>query len=584
MPAFAILRFTKHSSAATIAAASGHMTRDRMTANADPARRGANHVLVGGDAAPADLADARHEEFTTGIGKPARKNGVRAIEVFIGTSPGWHSSASSEDRAAWERQSQDWLQREFGKNNVVSLIAHHDETTPHLTGIVVPVDPDTGRLNASRWLDGAAKLAQLQTGYAAAVAGLGLERGMEGSTAKHQTVRQFYDTLKSDVGGVDLPSLGDPPINPMKHKEWKRDETARLTKAIAPQVEALQMKARASLATGSRIASLQADAAASRQLASRVREMPMTDVLTQLGLRPDKADSKQWVDDEKRFRITLKDRQFYDHSGAKGGGGAIDLAMHVLGGDFKGAVAWLSGTVGAADTARAVAARTVERSPEIVAAAQAERPPFALPPVTPDRTLIHAYLCEQRGLDRDLVDRLVDEGRVVTDSRRNVGFVMHDETGIARGLELKGTNPERPFTGLAPGSSREAVFAIVLDPARSGRPPRVVLVESGIDAVSYVQLHGSGDPCLVASTAGARPTLPGSLKRAVEAAPEVAIAYDNDALGDNAAMRLLTALRSWYTGIRKRLLSRAGNWNDDVRGRPPVTRLAAQRDRGTGIE
>lgn len=582
MPAFAILRFDKHRSTATIAAASGHMTRDRETANADPARRTENRVLVGGDASPADLADARHEAFTTGAGRPARANGVRAVEVFMGTSPEWHASASPADRAAWERQSQEWLQREFGTDNVVSLIAHHDERTPHLTGIVVPVDPDTGRLNASRWLDGAARLAKLQTGYAAAVADLGLERGAEGSTAKHQTVKQFYGALAADVGGVALPPVATPPINPLGRDEWARAETARLDKAIRPQVAALQMKARAGVATADRVKTLQADAEASRQLAARVREMPMTDVLTKLGLRPDKADPKQWIDPgEKRFRITLKERQFYDHSAAKGGGGAIDLAMHVLGSDFKQAVAWLGGAVGAPDAARAVAAHAVEQSRAVVAEAQAERPPFALPAVETDRDLVRGYLVGQRGLDAGLVDRLVDEGRIVTDERRNVGFVMHDEAGVPRGLELKGTDPARPFTGLAPGSTREATFRIGLDRERSGRPPRVVLTESAIDAMSYVQLHGGGGPCLVASTSGACPTLPDSLKKAVDAAPEVAVAFDNDGPGDNAAKRLLEALRGWYRGIRKRLLPRAGDWNDDLRGKPAVARPA--RERGTGI-
>lgn len=45
-------------------------------------------------------------------------------------------------------QSKKWLENKYGKNNVVSTTIHRDETTPHLVAYVVPVDEETGRLNA----------------------------------------------------------------------------------------------------------------------------------------------------------------------------------------------------------------------------------------------------------------------------------------------------------------------------------------------------------------------------------------------------------------------------------------------------
>lgn len=581
MPSFAILRFKKHRATPSIGAASSHMTRDRETPNADPDRLGANRVLIGGDASPADLAEARHDDALTRIGKPPRANGVRAIEVFVGTSPEWHANASPADRAAWERQSQDWLVRTFGKDNVVSLIAHHDERTPHLTGFVVPVDPATGRLNASRWLGGAQKLAALQTGYADSVAGLGLERGREGSTAKHQTVKQFYAALASDVGTVTVPPVATPPIAVTGREDWAKAETQRIAKAIRPQVEALQLQARAGLATARRVDTLQADATDARKLASSVRELPMTDVLTHLALKPDPDNPKQWVDDERRFRITIDGRRFYDHNGMTGGGGAIDLAKHVMEVDYGGAVAWLGATVGVPGAARSVAAHAVEASRAVVAEAQAERAPFTLPSVPTDRAVAHGYLVGQRGLDADQVDQLIDAGAVVTDARKNTGFVLVDEEGTPRGIELYGSDPARPFAGFAPGSSRDATFRVAHDRGRTGRPPpRVVLTRSAVDALAYMRLHAGPEPVLVASMSGSRTTLPASLKKAVQRAAEVVVAYANDAQGDRAATALLSSLKAWYKGVRKRLRPLARTWADDLLRRPAAVRPPPTRGRG----
>jgi hypothetical protein len=46
------------------------------------------------------------------------------------------------------KQAQKWLEQQHGKQNVVATSIHRDETTPHLIAYVVPLDQDTGRLNA----------------------------------------------------------------------------------------------------------------------------------------------------------------------------------------------------------------------------------------------------------------------------------------------------------------------------------------------------------------------------------------------------------------------------------------------------
>mgnify|MGYP003346521361 CR=1 FL=1 len=58
---------------------------------------------------------------------------------------------------------------------------------------VVPIDSATGKLNAKKYLGGRQKLSEFQTDFANKVASKhGLERGVMGSKANHQTIKEYY--------------------------------------------------------------------------------------------------------------------------------------------------------------------------------------------------------------------------------------------------------------------------------------------------------------------------------------------------------------------------------------------------------
>jgi hypothetical protein len=62
---------------------------------------------------------------------------------------------------------------------------------------VVPIDPDTGRLNAKKWTGGKAVLSKMQTNFANQVGQAHqMHRGIEGSKARHQTIQKFYGRIK----------------------------------------------------------------------------------------------------------------------------------------------------------------------------------------------------------------------------------------------------------------------------------------------------------------------------------------------------------------------------------------------------
>ncbi|WP_252718126.1 plasmid recombination protein, partial [Acinetobacter soli] len=68
-------------------------------------------------------------------------------------SPEWDGWGTEKETAFFE-QSRKWLESKYGKKNVVSTTIHRDETTPHLVAYVVPVDEETGRLNAKKFIGG----------------------------------------------------------------------------------------------------------------------------------------------------------------------------------------------------------------------------------------------------------------------------------------------------------------------------------------------------------------------------------------------------------------------------------------------
>jgi hypothetical protein len=83
-----------------------------------------------------------------------------------------------------------FVQKRFGKENVVGFALHQDEITPHIHCVVVPVTAN-GRLSC-RDVFSPTSLRQLQTDYAEAMQPHGLTRGIHYSTARHEDVRRHY--------------------------------------------------------------------------------------------------------------------------------------------------------------------------------------------------------------------------------------------------------------------------------------------------------------------------------------------------------------------------------------------------------
>ena len=190
--AYAIMRAKKLANMGSVAASMQHCYRERETHNADQERTPDNQHLG------AKSTDEAMGKLRALLPEKRRKDAVLAVEYVMTASPEWFATATPEQEKALFQRSLQWLADKYGADRIVTASIHRDEATPHLSAFVVPLTQDK-RLSAKEFIGSRDKMRADQSTYAACVADLGLERGIEGSKATHQTIQQHYAAVQSGV-------------------------------------------------------------------------------------------------------------------------------------------------------------------------------------------------------------------------------------------------------------------------------------------------------------------------------------------------------------------------------------------------
>lgn len=318
-----------------------------------------------------------------------------------------------------------------------------------------------------------------------------------------------------------------------------------------------------------------------RRQADLVRAIPLEVVLAWWDAVRDRRDKSRWH--TPRGPLSVTGTQFFNWHAGHGGGGAIDLVMHLGGWDAGPAIAWLRRQLGChgagvnptadvdADPAASTNGSTLNfassssRSAPGMDEDQADatrsprHPELRLPAASlANLPRVTCYLTGQRGLAADLLAPLIDEGRLYADGRGNAVFLM--VTGKPNrpiGAELRGT-AGRLWRGLAPGTRKNAGYFWIGNPAAK----RIVLCESAIDAIScfqlHTQLHGTPFPgdCICISSAGVRPDAPW-LRPLLARGYDIHCGFDADEPGEAASRRLIAR----HPSIQRLRPSRH-DWND----------------------
>lgn len=198
---YAILRTKKLKSFGAVARSALHTFREQLTPNADPELSRLNKGT--GAKSTVKLVEA----LKKGLPDKMRAGSVLCIEYMITASPEAfqrHGGTLDDMGNGYFNDALKWLRERHGKENVIATAVHLDERTPHLVAYVVPRTMD-GRLSCRDFLGGPAKLKAMQTNFHE-VCGkpYGLERGIEGSKAKHQELKKFYGAM---VASGEAPKL-----------------------------------------------------------------------------------------------------------------------------------------------------------------------------------------------------------------------------------------------------------------------------------------------------------------------------------------------------------------------------------------
>ncbi len=244
---YAVLHMEKTSG--TDAAMSAHIERTIKPKNADESRTHLNRELIRFPNGVENRTQAiQHRLDTAGLTRKIGNNQVKAIRVLLtGTHEDMECITNEGRLDGWCSDNLKYLADTFGRENIVSAVLHMDEQTPHIHATLVPIvkgerkrkkkeeqvkkryrkkPTDTARLCADDIMT-RAKLKSYQDTYAQAMSGYGLQRGIDGSEAKHISTRKYYRDLMQQTEQLqtDIAQLQD-------RKETAQEELRQVKKEV----------------------------------------------------------------------------------------------------------------------------------------------------------------------------------------------------------------------------------------------------------------------------------------------------------------------------------------------------------------
>jgi hypothetical protein len=280
-----------------------------------------------------------------------------------------------------------------------------------------------------------------------------------------------------------------------------------------------------------------------RQRVDRLRAIPLSVILRAIDARSDPHDPAKWH--TARGMLSINGAKFFNWNEAAGGGGAIDLAMHLNRMSFTHAVNWLA----------RLPVNSMSDSPR---QSQPKRPqgphprPLLVPtPVAGALPAVLRYLNSRRRLPLGLLRPLIDSGDLYADQHANAVFLLRNPHHRTVGAELRGTGP-RSWRGMAPGSRKQDGYFAIAPPHADA----LVLCELAIDAISCRALHPLA---ICVSTSGARPDL-AWLPALLAGNLNIYCGFDADATGE----RMARAIIAQHPAVQ-RLRPPRHDWNDVLR-------------------
>ena len=270
---------------------SAHIERTVHPKNADRTRTHLNRELVQFPEGVRNRTQAiAHRIETAGIRRKVSANQVKAIRILLTGSNKDMKQMEAEGRIEdWCNDSLKWIRETYGEQNLVSAVLHMDEKTPHIHATVIPIVTGERRKAGQEEQNGKKKyrkknpqdvrlcaddvmarhrLKHYQDTYAQAMNKYGLQRGVDGSLARHISTMQYYkqlveqqDSLQENIENL----LGLEEEAMKKLKQVKEEINTQKMKNAAVNATTAIADGVSSLLGGSKVKRLEAENESLRQ-------------------------------------------------------------------------------------------------------------------------------------------------------------------------------------------------------------------------------------------------------------------------------------------------------------------------------
>ena len=488
-----IFRVEKIKTAGNLMGAISHHYRTRETLNADPSIK---NVVI--KKPSYDVAEnmAIIQELNGGT---LRQGGVIASDIMISASPDYfrpddvsaHGAYDEEKLKAWRDKIEPWIEQEFP--HALSVVLHLDEATPHYQVLDLPYNPETNKLShrAKFGGDSRLELGKWQDKAHEAVKSLGIERGMKGSEATHEKMKDFYGHVTKS--STEKPRPSEKVIVPSVFsrtdeglKQFAEEQRKIERERLRPTFSALEAKAKIhdisnakSKQTEATLKKYEIENKALKEKSNKMRELPLDDILKKVYGAVLAQDSKIAHESKKYIinddiEIVMKDNLWIQQDNKIGGKGAINLVMHLEKCDYREAVKILSSSF---DPSEIIADRTaaLQREAEVEINAISKEQSEPPKPNESKWEQVKNYLVEKRSIPVKLVMELKVKGLLYSDSVGNAVFKRKKN-----GAFLRGTGIKHFFKTI--GKKSEGPFEV---PGQGD----IYLCESPIDAISIKAMH-----------------------------------------------------------------------------------------------
>lgn len=323
--------------------------------NADSSLKHLNDVLYGTSNHKADV-----DNLLDKVTAKTRKDAVLAFDFVLTVSPEWFKKnpVGSKGYEQWIQQSMKFLEASYGKENIAYAVVHLDESTPHIQGVIVPLDkkPDGSiGLNCKKFLDNGGrgningKLNKTQDLIGKYYQPLGISRGVKGSKATHKRIRVFYNEMAKlfpkNMKSLTIEDVQQSVLDVFGNKNAEAQKvfdqllaaanTSKMRKITADNFreELIRLREENTQLKNEISESKKPSNVNRKEIDNRIRGMNLETIASDLGLVKSQKDG-YWRDAEEVFKLDIKDSKFYDFKASKGNTGAFDLVSHINGWSF----------------------------------------------------------------------------------------------------------------------------------------------------------------------------------------------------------------------------------------------------------